>query len=444
MKPLDVVILASGKDARMCSRIPKVLHPLAGLPLLEHVLRTALSLSPGAVVVVVGQGADQVRAAFQGRGLVFVDQGGPPNTAQGLLSARPAVQAGVFLLLPGDIPLLSGDALEALLRFHRERGLVLSFLSILTSGPARHGRVVRDGGVRIVEEGSSGALREASSGVYCLSNVPELWEALEDVLSESGEGRISALVERFPGRADGLVWGRPEELSGVDDRVDLARLEGLLRRRLLERLMLSGVTVVDPGAVYLSPDVEVGPDTVLYPGVHLYGRTGIGQGCAIGPGAYLIDSRIEEGVRVWYSVLEGAYVEKGARIGPFAHLRPGAHIGAGARVGNFVEVKAARLGEGVKAGHLAYIGDAEVGAGANIGAGTITCNYDGVRKHRTEIGPGAFIGSNAALVAPVRIGEGAYVGAGSVITQDVPPYALALGRSRQVIKPDWAKGRRKG
>ncbi|MBC7098458.1 bifunctional UDP-N-acetylglucosamine diphosphorylase/glucosamine-1-phosphate N-acetyltransferase GlmU, partial [Candidatus Bipolaricaulota bacterium] len=159
---------------------------------------------------------------------------------------------------------------------------------------------------------------------------------------------------------------------------------------------------------------------------------------------YLIDSRIEEGARVWYSVLEGAYVEKGARIGPFAHLRPGAHIGAGARVGNFVEVKAARLGEGVKAGHLAYIGDAEVGAGANIGAGAITCNYDGVRKHRTEIGPGAFIGSNAALVAPVRIGEGAYVGAGSVITQDVPPYALALGRSRQVIKPDWVKGRRKG
>ncbi|MBC7114542.1 MAG: NTP transferase domain-containing protein, partial [Archaeoglobi archaeon] len=252
MKPLDVVILASGKDARMCSRIPKVLHPLAGLPLLEHVLRAVACLSPGAVVVVVGQGADQVRAAFQGRGLVFVDRG--------LLSARPAVRAERFLVLPGDVPLLSGEALEALLRFHRERGLILSFLSMRVSGPARHGRVVRDGGVRVLEEGGSpDAPREVSSGIYCLSNVPELWEALEDVLSESGEGRISALVERFPGRADGLVWGRPEELSGVDDRVELARLEGLLRRRLLERLMLSGVTVVDPGAVYLSPDVEVGP-----------------------------------------------------------------------------------------------------------------------------------------------------------------------------------------
>lgn len=223
--------------------------------------------------------------------------------------------------------------------------------------------------------------------------------------------------------------------------MDLARAEARLRERILHRLMREGVTVVDPAAVYISPDVEVGQDTIIHPGTHLLGRTVVGEGCEIGPGAYLIDSQVEAGARVWFSVLEGAYVEKEAKIGPFAHLRPGAHIGARARVGNFVEVKNATLGEGVKAGHLAYIGDAEVGAHANIGAGAITCNYDGVRKHRTEIGPGAFIGSNAALVAPVRIGEGAYVGAGSVITEDVPPYALALERSEQRIKPEWAKKR---
>ena len=442
-KPLDVVILASGKGTRMCSRIPKVLHPLAGLPLLEHALRVAASLSPRTIVVVVGHGADQVKSSFQGRGLVFVDRGEPP-------AIRKAVSSPWFLVLPGDAPLVPQEALRSLLEFHEQNGLSLSFLSTELPEPGRYGRVVRKEGkvARIVEAKDATpeelAIREVNSGIYCLSNVSDLWEALAQLPPKDAQGEcyLTDLVERFAGKADALVWRHPEDLLRVNDRLDLARAEGILRKRILNRLMLAGVTVVDPGAVYLSPDVEVGSDTVLYPGVHLYGGTEIGQGCAIGPDAYLIHTRVEDEVRVWYSVLEGAYVEEGAKIGPFAHLRPGAHIGARTRIGNFVEVKAARLGEGVKAGHLAYIGDAEVGAYANVGAGAITCNYDGLRKHRTQIGPGAFIGSNAALVAPVRIGEGAYVGAGSVITEDVPPYALALGRSPQVIKPDWAKGRR--
>jgi len=450
-KPLDVVILAAGKGTRMRSSIPKVLHPLAGLPLLEHALRTAASLSPRTTVVVVGHGADQVQVAFQDRGLVFVDQGEPLGTGHALLSAREVVSAPWFLVLPGDVPLVPQEALRSLLEFHEQNGLALSFLSMELSEPGLYGRVVRKGGkaARIVEAKDAMpeelAIREVNSGIYCISNSSELWEALAELPPKNAQGEycLTDLVERFAseGKADALVWRHPEDLLGVNDRVDLARAEGILRKRTLKRLMLSGVTVVDPGAVYLSPDVEVGPDTVLYPGVHLYGGTKIGQGCVVGPGAYLVHTRVEDGVRVWYSVLEGAYVEEGAGIGPFAHLRPGARIGARARIGNFVEVKAARLGEGVKAGHLAYIGDAEVGAHANIGAGAITCNYDGFHKHRTEIGPGVFIGSNVALVAPIHIGEGAYVGAGSVITEDVPPYALALGRAPQVTKPDWAKKR---
>jgi len=205
--------------------------------------------------------------------------------------------------------------------------------------------------------------------------------------------------------------------------------------------MQAGVSIPHPQAVYLSPKAKVGQDTVLWPHTYLWGETQVGEGCEIGPGTFLLDSHVAAGARVWFSVLEGAMVEEEARVGPYAHLRPGARIGRRARVGNFVEVKNAQLGEGVKAGHLAYIGDAEVGPHANIGAGAITCNYDGIRKHRTEIGAGAFIGTNAALVAPIRIGEGAYVAAGSVVTQDVPPYALALARPPQHIKPGWAKGR---
>mgnify|MGYP003877117883 CR=1 FL=1 len=435
----------------MRSRIPKVLHPLTGLPLLEHVLRTAASLSPASLVVVVGHGADAVRAAFRDRGLVFVDQGEPLGTGHALLSAREAVAAPRLLVLPGDVPLVPQEALAALIDFHERGGLMLSFLSMELPDPGRYGRVEREDGrvVRIVEAKDASpeelAIREVNSGIWCLENTPELWSALMGLSARNAQGEyyLTDLVAVFAqeGRVDALLWPTSDDLLGVNDRVDLARAEARLRERILHRLMREGVTVVDPAAVYISPDVEVGQDAVIYPGTHLLGRTVVGEGCEIGPGAYLIDSQVEAGARVWFSVLEGAYVGKEAKIGPFAHLRPGAHIGARARVGNFVEVKNATLGEGVKAGHLAYIGDAEVGAHANIGAGAITCNYDGVRKHRTEIGPGAFIGSNAALVAPVRIGEGAYVGAGSVITEDVPPYALALERGEQRIKPEWAKKR---
>ncbi|HPD06403.1 MAG TPA: bifunctional UDP-N-acetylglucosamine diphosphorylase/glucosamine-1-phosphate N-acetyltransferase GlmU [Candidatus Bipolaricaulis sp.] len=448
---LDVVVLAAGKGTRMRSHRPKVLHSLAGLPLLEHVLRTAFSLSPRRVVVVVGSGGDEVRAAFAERGVTFVDQGEPRGTGHAVLAAREAVAAGTFLVLPGDVPLVPPQALRALLQFHRERNATVSFLTMEPADPGPYGRVVRgeDGRpLRIVEAGDATpeerAVRELNSGIWCLENAPVVWKALGGLSTANvkGELYLTDLVAHFSGagKAAALPWPDADDLWGVNDRADLALLERLVRERILTAWMRDGVTVTDPSAVYPSLDAAVGEDTVLHPGTHLLGHTVIGTGCTVGPNAYLVDSRVGEGAQVWYSVVEGAEVGPEARIGPYAHLRPGSRIGRGAKVGNFVEVKAATLGDGVKAGHLAYIGDAEVGAGANIGAGAITCNFQPGRreKFRTEVGPRAFIGSNVSLVAPVRIGEGAVVGAGSVITHDVPPYALALGRAREVVAPGWA------
>jgi bifunctional UDP-N-acetylglucosamine pyrophosphorylase/glucosamine-1-phosphate N-acetyltransferase len=448
---LDIVILAAGKGTRMRSRRPKVLHSLIGLPLLEHVLRAARGISPARLVVVVAHGADEVRSVFAGRDVVFVDQGEPRGTVHAVLAAREAVASGTFLVLPGDVPLVPTEALQALVQFHRERVATVSLLTTKPSDPGPYGRVVRgEGGSvrRIVEAGDATtdelALGEVNSGIWCLENAPPLWQSLVSLSTSNakGEHRLTDLVARFsgPGKVAALLW-RADDLRGVNDRADLAQVESLLRQRILTQWMRDGVTVVDPSAVYPSLDAAVGEDTVLHPGTHLLGRTVIGAGCTVGPSAYLVDSRVGDGARVWYSVVEEAEVGPEAAIGPYAHLRPGARIGRRAKVGNFVEIKASTLGEGVRAGHLAYIGDAEVGAGANIGAGAITCNFQPGRKEkfRTEIGAGAFVGSNACLIAPIRIGEGAVVGAGSVITHDVPPYALALERAPEVVKPGWGR-----
>jgi len=455
--PLDVVILAAGKGTRMRSGLPKVLHPLAGLPLIEHPLRVAQNLSPARTVIVVSHGADEVRAACARRELTFVDQGEPHGTGHAVLVARRAVVSPSILVLPGDVPLVPAAALQALLSHHRGSGATVSLLTMAPSDPGSYGRVERgENGhpVRVVEAGDATpeelAIREVNSGIWCLTNTAALWQALERLPTGNAKGEhyLTDLVAFFArqGKAAALLWPHADDLRGVNDRVGLAQVESLLRQRILTAWMRDGVTVVDPAAVYPSLDVTVGADTVLHPGTHLLGRTVVGAGCTIGPGAYLADSWIEDGARVWYSTVEEASVGPGAHVGPYAHLRPGSRIGARARVGNFVEVKAASLGEGAKAAHLAYIGDAEIGAGANIGAGAITCNFQPGRtgKFRTEVGPGAFIGSNASLIAPIRIGEGAVVGAGSVVTQDIPPYALALERAPEVVKPGWARPREQG
>lgn len=436
----------------MKSRLPKVLHHVLGYPLIEYVLRAVSSLSPSKVIVVVGHGDDAVREYLMGRGVVIAEAGEGDGEGHELRAARDTIRAPRFLVLPGDVPLVPIEALELLLREHVAKGALVTLLSFSPENPRGHGRVVRDGsGIpkAIVEEEDGSpdmsSMGEASSGICCVENEAALWEALERLSGGArGGGRLAEVISALYPRTWAVEWPVPEDLLGVDTRGDLARLEGVLRGRIVARLQDEGVTVVDPDTAFIGPDVEVSPDTVIHPSVYIYGKSRVGESCEIGPNAYLRDTELGCHVKVWFSVLEEAYVADGASIGPYAHLRPGARIGRGARIGNFVEIKNAEIGDGVRAGHLAYIGDAEVGEGTNIGAGTITCNYDGVRKHRTVIGKGAFIGSNTSLVAPVTVGEGAVVGAGSVITEDVPPYALALGRARQVTKPDWATRRKRG
>lgn len=442
--------MAAGKGTRMRSARPKVLHPLCGLPLLEYSLRAARALDPAEMVVVVSHGKDQIREAFSHWPVKFVDQGEPLGTGHAVLSARSALSAPRFFVLPGDVPLVPPQALQTLLERHLASGALASFLTMELSPPNPYGWVVRDESgkpKKIIEAGAASPaeleIREVNSGIWCLENHLAVWEALSRLpLNDAkGEYLLTDLAAALNPRVEAVLWPNSEDLLGVNDRVDLAHLEGILRRRILTDWMREGVTVVDPATVYPGPDVRVGQDTVIFPGTFLFGKTEIGPHCQIGPQAYLVDSRVAEGARVWFSVLEAVEVGPEAQIGPYAHLRAGARIGARARIGNFVEVKNSQIGEGAKALHLAYIGDAEVGAAANIGAGAITCNFQPgkTEKFHTEIGAGAFIGSNSCLIAPIRIGEGAVVGAGSVITEDVPPYALALERSPQVTKPDWAR-----
>jgi bifunctional UDP-N-acetylglucosamine pyrophosphorylase/glucosamine-1-phosphate N-acetyltransferase len=450
------VVLAAGEGKRMRSARPKVLHPLAGRPLLLHALAVARSAGVAGTVVVVGRGGDAVRAALAGEaGVRFAEQPEPRGTGDALLAARPALPpaAGVLLVLSGDVPLVGPATVARLLARHRQARAAATVLTARLPDPAGYGRVVRlRGRLRaIVEERDATPaqrrVREVNAGTYAFAPAA-LWPALARLAPDNAQGEryltdaVRSLA-RAGRRVETVAAADPLEVAGVNDRVQLAALERVVRQRTLERLMREGVTVLDPATTWVDADVRVGRDTVLYPGVRLEGRTAVGENCVVGPGSLLADATLGDGVTVRaYCVVAEAEVGAGASVGPFAHLRPGTVLEAGARVGTFVELKQASLGRDARVPHLAYVGDASVGEGANLGAGTITCNYDGVRKHRTDIGAGAFVGTNASLVAPVRIGAGAYVGAGSVITKDVPPGALAVERSHQVVKEGWAARRR--
>jgi bifunctional UDP-N-acetylglucosamine pyrophosphorylase/glucosamine-1-phosphate N-acetyltransferase len=430
----------------MKSKRAKVLHEVGGRSILRHVLAAVVGLTPDGVLVVVSDLADTVRAEFDGESVVFVDQGEPLGTGHALLQTRGKGTGKTLLIIPGDLPLVTTDVLSSVLSAHREKKAHLTVLTMVLDAAGSYGRLVRDQGgrpVRIVEARDATAedlkIREANSGIYAVENSPFLWDALARIGAGNAQREyyLPDLVARYAeaGRpVAALAVGDPDLVMGVNSRADLARANRLFYHRSVDALMAGGVTVLDPERTYVDAGASVGRDTVLLPGTHLLAGTAIGEGCSIGPDAWVERSTIEDGVTIRYSVVEGARVRSGSSIGPYAHLRPKADVGPEARVGNFVEVKASRVKRGAKAGHLAYLGDAEVGEGVNIGAGTITCNYDGKKKHKTVIGDRAFIGSNASLVAPVTIGEGAVVGAGSTITEDVPPGTLALGRARQVVK----------
>jgi bifunctional UDP-N-acetylglucosamine pyrophosphorylase/glucosamine-1-phosphate N-acetyltransferase len=452
MNELTTLILAAGEGKRMRSRTPKVLHALCGRPLISYPLRLARTLSDR-VAMVVGPNADGVRA-LAGPDVTVVEQRERLGTGHAVQQARAdCPDRGTLLVLAADMPLLLLETLERLVAHHRATGAAATVLTAVVERPFGYGRVLRQGGrvKRIVEERDATddekKIGEINTSVYCF-DAQRLWPALADIRPDNEQGElyltdVLGVLARAGARVEAVGVADPVEAMGVNDRAQLAALAAIQRRRILDRVMAEGVTVLDPSTTYVDDTVTIGPDTTLYPNVLLEGTTTIGAGSVIGAGCQIASSRLADRVRLHpYCVLREAEVEEGVELGPFAHLRPKAVIGAGAKVGNFVEVKKSRLGRGSKANHLAYIGDATIGEDVNIGAGAITCNYDGFDKHETRIGDGAFVGTNVSMVAPITIGAGAYIGSGSVVTKDVPADALAVERTQQIVKDGWAARRR--
>jgi bifunctional UDP-N-acetylglucosamine pyrophosphorylase/glucosamine-1-phosphate N-acetyltransferase len=453
----QAVILAAGKGTRMKSARPKVLHHVLGVPMLDHVLRTVAALGIEPVTVVVGHQAESVESAFAGRGLRFVRQEPQLGTGHAVQRAREVVAENPgrpLLVLNGDLPLLRPETLLRLLEVHRGSRAAATLLTVVLDDPGAYGRVLRgtDGQVRAIVEARDAseqerAVREVNAGIYAF-DVPDLLEVLSGLQPQNAQGEYyitdTVGLLRSAGRSVHAVQAAdPQEALGVNTMEELSQAAHLLRGRRIQELMGGGVAVEDPATTWVGPDVEVAADVVLRAGTLLEGRTRVAAGARIGPFARLVDTDVGEGAVVLdHCLLLQSVVEEGASIGPFAHLRPHSRVGRRAKVGNFVELKNTTLGEGSKAPHLSYIGDATVGAAVNIGAGTITCNYDGESKNPTHIEAGAFVGSDTTLVAPVTVGEGAYIGAGSTITSDVPAGALAVGRARQVVKAGWARRRR--
>jgi bifunctional UDP-N-acetylglucosamine pyrophosphorylase/glucosamine-1-phosphate N-acetyltransferase len=455
--PLHVVLLAAGKGTRMKSARPKVLHTLAGRALVDHVLRSVEPLGAVSKVLVVGHGADEVRAALADRSdLEFVLQSPQLGTGHALLQAEPVLRGltGTVLLVYADVPLLQSSTLSRLVATHLSAGAAATVLTTEVENPFGYGRMVRDASgrvARIVEERDATpeerAVKEINSGIYAFDLAP-LFDAVRQLGTNNAQGEyyLTDLVAAYRGQnrvVETMRLDDAEELRGVNSRVDLADLTQVMRHRKNRELMLAGVTLEDPATTSVDMDVTIGPDTVLGPFVRIERRTTIGERCHIHAGSRLTEATVADDVTVLdYSVVVSSTLGRGARVGPFSHIRPDSSVGEEGHVGNFVELKKTRLGRRSKANHLAYLGDATIGDHVNVGAGTITCNYDGEKKQPTVVEDGVFIGSDSQLIAPVVIGHGAYVAAGSSITGDVPPDALAISRGRQENKLGWASKRR--
>jgi bifunctional UDP-N-acetylglucosamine pyrophosphorylase/glucosamine-1-phosphate N-acetyltransferase len=441
----------------MRSKLAKVLHRAGGACLLEHVVRAARAVAaPDHITAVVGHQADRVQAEVAGHGIGFVLQTEQKGTGHALrmCDGQPGLNAGRVVVLYGDCPLLSAGTIQRLLRAHEQAGQAATVITTHLAEPTGYGRIVRDGAGRvaaIVEEKAANAeqkqLTEINSGIYCFE-ASLLWPYLAKVTPNpaSGEYYLTDVVELM--RADGrhtvpLVIEDAGELLGINTKVELAEVDRIFRGRKARQLMLAGVTIEQPETVTVDLDVEAGPDCVLESFVQLRGRTRIGEGAVIGACSILTNAVIGADVKVFpFTTVSDSELRDGAEVGPYARLRMGAVVEEGAHIGNFVELKKTNLGRGSKAMHLAYLGDSEIGSKVNIGAGTITCNYDGQKKHKTRIGDGAFVGSNSTLVAPAEIGAGSYVAAGSVVTKPVPEDALGIGRGHQINKEGWAAARR--
>ena len=440
-----IAILAAGQGTRLKSRQAKVLHAIAGQPMLAHVVNAARQLArPENIYAIIGYQADRVRQALDLAGIEFVVQPEQRGTGHALMVARPALaKYDNLLVLSGDVPLIEPETLRNLCRFHAENRAAMTILTAFPADSTGYGRIVRAQGPRvsaIVEQkalrGEQLKLREINSGIYVFRTKP-LFARLDQLKPNNVHGEL------YLTDIAALLVKDKEKVLGVNTRAELAQRDSLLRARKSAELMASGVTIYRPETVSIDVAVEIGADTIIEPFTHILGNSRIGAGCRIASFCVLRDSQIGDGVEIRNGcVLTESRVRRGAVLGPYAHLRAGSDIGEGAHLGNFVETKKTRLGKGSKANHLSYLGDAQIGEGVNVGAGTITCNYDGTEKHATVIESGAFIGSDSTLVAPVRIGSGAYVGAASCVTENVPADALVIARARQINKPGWARKRR--
>lgn len=456
MDELDVLIMAAGLGTRMRSNLAKVLHNLDGRPLVNHVCETALGLSPQKIYLVLGHQADDARRAvlgeFDAGHLTFVLQNQLLGTGDAVNAARQLLENtdSTLLVLSGDVPLISVDTLAALLKAHREyrgRGAACTVLTVRLKDPQGYGRVVRDENgafERIVEQKDAGEdekqVDEINSGIYCF-DTKKLYAALALVKNDNAQGEyyLTDVPQILHDQGNDIAIfqsKRASEVEGVNDRRQLARMEKAIRRATVKRLMLeSGVTFIDPRAAYISARSSIGRDTVIHPNVTIEGRSAIGEGCTISQGVRIANSTIGNGVEVRdNSFIADSTVGDGCTVGPMAHLRASAVMADGSKVGNFVELKKTKLGRGSKASHLTYLGDATIGENTNIGAGTVTCNYDGKNKHETHIGDNVKIGSDTMLVAPVSVGDGAVTGAGSVVTKDVSENTLVVGAPARVIK----------
>ena len=451
---LGVVILAAGQGKRMRSALPKVLHPLAGRPLLAHVLDAAERLGPAKTVVVYGHGGEQVPSALADQDCAWVEQAERLGTGHAVQHAMPVLQdVDRVLVLYGDVPLVDPETLGGLIA--ASRNCPLGMLTATLGDPTGYGRILRDLGtrhiLRIVEHRDASPeerdIREVNTG-FLVAERTRLQGWLQRLTNDNAQGEYYLTDVIGLAVADGeevasVQAPTVEEISGVNDRVQLAALERHYQGRLAEDLMRAGVTLADPARIDIRGSLRTGRDVTIDVNLVVEGRVSLGDGVRIGPNCLIRDSVIAEGAEILANcVIEGAQVGPGARVGPFARLRPEAHLDADSHIGNFVEIKKSRVGPGSKVNHLTYVGDAEIGRGVNVGAGTITCNYDGANKFKTVIGDRAFIGSNTALVAPVTVGAGATIGAGSVITSDAPPEELTLARGRQVTIPGWQRPRK--
>ena len=454
---VEVLILAAGLGTRMKSKLAKVLHRAGGLALIEHVVNAASTIaSPGSITIVTGHQAAQVEELLKGRGVGFIYQKEQLGTGHAVMVCREKLKniPGHVVVLYGDCPLLSPEALRELLKRQQESGGAATMITTELEDPTGYGRAIvgKDGYVHAVVEQKAAtpeqlAIKRINSGIYCF-RADRLWPYLDLIRpnNAANEYYLTDMVEvlyKDGQRVAELFLSDASELLGINTRIELADADRVFRMRKVRELMLDGATIEHPETVIIDADVQVGMDTIIEQGVRLLGNTSIGEECRIGANSIIENSAIGDGVRIApLTMIDRSRVAEGAHIGPYSRLRMDNEVGAGAHIGNFVELKKTHLAAGAKANHLAYLGDSTIGEKTNIGAGTITCNYDGVHKHQTRIGKGAFVGSNSTLVAPLSIGDGSYIAAASVITNNVPEDALALGRAHQVIKEGWAATRR--